>query len=150
MSRTILMGDPRFFSVRGGANPHTRNALGIEKTVDAIRAREQWHAMAKALIARGVEVLVIPPHEDLPGLVYPANAGFLYPLEKSPTDRKTFYLANLLTFSDCVGGQLNHHWQIVRGKAGEIAEHYTTGAADLGPETTAVNTDRFKPTIPTR
>ncbi|HEY1849957.1 MAG TPA: arginine deiminase-related protein [Candidatus Binataceae bacterium] len=96
MSRTILMGDPRFFSVRGGANPHTRNALGIKKTVDATRAREQWHAMAKALITYGVEVLVIPPHENLSGLVYPANAGFLYPLENSTADRKAFYLANLL------------------------------------------------------
>ena len=96
MSRTILMGDPRFFSVRGGANPHTRNALGIKKTVDAILACEQWHAMAKALIAYGVEVLVIPPLENLSGLVYPANAGFLYPLENSTAERKTFYLANLL------------------------------------------------------
>ena len=90
------MGDPQFFSVRGGANPHTRNVFGMRKTVDANRARQQWHAMAKALIARGVEVLVIQAHERLPGLVYPANAGFLYPLEGCAADRKTFHLANLL------------------------------------------------------
>ena len=90
------MGDPRFFSVRGGANPHTRNIFGIRKTVDADRARRQWHSMAKALIAHGVEVLVIEPHARLPGLVYPANAGFLYPLEGCPAERKTFHLANLL------------------------------------------------------
>jgi N-dimethylarginine dimethylaminohydrolase len=90
------MGDPRYFSVRGGANPHTRNVIGMRKTVHADRARQQWHAMAKGLIEYGVEVLVIEPHEGLPGLVYPANAGFLYPLEGVSSDRKTFYLANLL------------------------------------------------------
>jgi len=95
MSRTILMGDPRYFSVRGGANPHTRNVVGIKKTVDATRARQQWHSMAQALLEYGAEVLVVEPHENLSGLVYPANAGFLYPLEGAP-DRKTFHLANLL------------------------------------------------------
>jgi N-dimethylarginine dimethylaminohydrolase len=90
------MGDPRYFSVKGGANPHTRNIVGMRKVVDADRARQQWHAMAKALIARGVEVLIVEPHEHLPGLVYPANAGFLYPLEGITADFKKFYLANLL------------------------------------------------------
>jgi N-dimethylarginine dimethylaminohydrolase len=90
------MGDPRYFSVKGGANPHTRNLLGVRKTVDADRARKQWHAMANALIDHGVEVLIIEPHEHLPGLVYPANAGFLSPLEGVHSDRKIFYLANLL------------------------------------------------------
>src|SRR5579863_916188 len=96
MSRTILMGDPRYFSVKGGANPHTRNVLGIRKTVDAERARHQWHVMAKTLAEHGVEVLVVEPHERLPGLVYPANAGFLYPLERSTATGKVFHLANLL------------------------------------------------------
>ena len=90
------MGDPRYFSVRGGANPHTRNVVGIKKTVDAPRARQQWHSMAKTLLAYSTEVLVVEPHEHLSGLVYPANAGFLYPLEGPPADRKTFHLANLL------------------------------------------------------
>jgi N-dimethylarginine dimethylaminohydrolase len=96
MSRTILMGDPQFFSVRGGANPHTRNVLGLKKSVDAERARHQWHSLAHALIQRGVEVIVIEPQELLPGLVYPANAGLLFPLEGVSADEKTFYLANLL------------------------------------------------------
>lgn len=96
MARTILMGDPQFFSVRGGANPHTRNILGIKKKVDPARARRQWHSMARALIGHGTEVLVVEPHERLPGLVYPANAGFLYPLEGDSAGRKVFHLANLL------------------------------------------------------
>jgi N-dimethylarginine dimethylaminohydrolase len=52
--------------------------------------------MASALIDCGAEVLIVEPHERLPGLVYPANAGFLFPLEGVPADRKTFHLANLL------------------------------------------------------
>ncbi|MGH7914277.1 MAG: dimethylarginine dimethylaminohydrolase family protein [Candidatus Binataceae bacterium] len=96
MPRTILMGDPTHFSVLGGANPHTRNALGIRKSVNADRARKQWHELARTLVARGTEVCVIEPHQGMSGLVYPANAGFLYPLAKRPDDAKVFYLANLL------------------------------------------------------
>jgi arginine dihydrolase len=90
------MGDPQFFSVRGGANPHTRNVLGLKKRVHAERARRQWHSLAHTLILHGAKVIVIEPQELLPGLVYPANAGFLFPLEGVPASRKTFYLANLL------------------------------------------------------
>ena len=96
MPRTILMGDPQYFSVKGGANPHTRNILGLKKRVDPDRARRQWHTMARTLLAHGAEVLVVEPHELLPGLVYPANAGFLYPREGIPAAWKVFHLANLL------------------------------------------------------
>ena len=41
MPRTVLMGDPAYFSVLGGANPHTRTALGIRKSVDADWARRE-------------------------------------------------------------------------------------------------------------
>ncbi len=94
MPRTILMGDPTHFSVRGGANPHTRNLLGIRKRVNADRARAQWHALARELTARGVEVCVIPPDPKRTGLVYPANAGFLFPLEAGGP--KIFHLSHLL------------------------------------------------------
>jgi N-dimethylarginine dimethylaminohydrolase len=90
------MGDPRYFSVRGGANPHTRNVLGIKKKVNPELARRQWHSMARALLAHGAEVFVVEPRADLPGLVYPANAGFLYPLEGCAAADKIFHLANLL------------------------------------------------------
>jgi N-dimethylarginine dimethylaminohydrolase len=39
---------------------------------------------------------VIEPHQGMSGLVYPANAGFLYPLAGQPDDAKVFYLAHLL------------------------------------------------------
>ena len=101
MPRTILMGDPTYFSVLGGANPHTRNVLGMRKAVDAERAKLQWHQLACTLVAHGVEVCVIEPHQGISGLVYPANAGFLFPLAREHADEqreiaKRFYLANLL------------------------------------------------------
>ncbi len=98
MPRTILMGAPDYFSVLGGANPHTRTAFGLRKKVDPERAREQWHALARALTAYGVEICVIEPHPQMSGLVYPANAGFLYPFASGPehSSEKTFYLSHLL------------------------------------------------------
>lgn len=99
MPKTIVMGDPTHFSVLGGANPHTRNVLGIRKRVDPRLARAQWHEMARTLLGYGTEVCVIEPHPRLTGLVYPANAGFLYPLTRgarTPESRKVFHLANLL------------------------------------------------------
>ncbi len=96
MPSTIVMGDPRYFSVVGGANPHTRDAFGMRKKVDAELARSQWHRMARTLIAHGVEICVIEPYEGLSGLVYPANAGFLYPPTAARGDEKLFYLSRLL------------------------------------------------------
>ncbi len=89
------MGDPTHFGVHGGANPHTRNLFGVRKRVDSGRARQQWHALARALVEHGTEVCVIEPHPGLSGLVYPANAGFLYPLQGSRNEKK-FYLSHLL------------------------------------------------------
>jgi arginine dihydrolase len=99
MPRTIVMGDPTHFSVRGGANPHTRNILGLRKRVDPALARVQWHNFARTLTSYGTEVCIIEPHPKLTGLVYPANAGFLYPLQHprgASAVRKVFHLANLL------------------------------------------------------
>jgi N-dimethylarginine dimethylaminohydrolase len=94
------MGDPKHFGVHGGANPHTRNVLGIRRRVSSTLAHQQWHCLARALIAHGSEVCVIQAHPQLSGLVYPANAGFLYPLNSGGPNRasseKTFYLAHLL------------------------------------------------------
>jgi N-dimethylarginine dimethylaminohydrolase len=96
-TRVVLMGDPTYFSIRAGANPHTRTAWGRRKKVDRDKAIVQWHAFARLLGRFGVRVLVVPPDPALTGLVYPANAGFLFPLDAAtPVDHKTFYLANLL------------------------------------------------------
>jgi N-dimethylarginine dimethylaminohydrolase len=91
------MGDPTYFSIRAGANPYTRTAWGRRKSVDRNKAIAQWHAFAQLLGQFGVRVLVVPPDPALTGLVYPANAGFLFPLEAAlPVSAKTFYLSNLL------------------------------------------------------
>lgn len=95
-SRIVLMGDPTYFSIRGGANPHTRTVWGRRKSVDRTKAIEQWHAFARLLTQFDVLVLVVPPDSLWPGLVYPANAGVLFPLDRSSPHTKTFYLANLL------------------------------------------------------
>jgi N-dimethylarginine dimethylaminohydrolase len=95
--RAVLMGDPAHFSIRGGANPHTRSRWGARKRVDRGRAIAQWHGLAQALEAHGVAVFVIPPDPACPGLVYPANAGVLVPLAASgPPSGKRFHLSNLL------------------------------------------------------
>lgn len=97
ISRVVLMGDPTYFSIRAGANPHTRTAWGRRKRVDRAKAIAQWHAFAQLLCRFGVRVLVVPPDPLLPGLVYPANAGFLFPLDSPlPLQHKEFHLANLL------------------------------------------------------
>lgn len=95
------MGDPKYFGVHGGANPHTRNVFGIKRRVNPKIAYRQWHSLARAFIACGTEVCVIHAHPQLSGLVYPANAGFLYPLDSSVSNRPstsetTFYLSHLL------------------------------------------------------
>ncbi len=69
------MGDPAYFSVVGGANPHTRDRWGRRKRVDRALAIRQWRGLHDLLSEFGFRIHVIPPDPALPGLVYPANAG---------------------------------------------------------------------------
>lgn len=97
IKHAVLMGNPTHFSIKGGANPHTRNLFGQRKRVDKTLAIQQWHHMAKTLNQYGVDVFVVPPDPQWPGMVYPANAGFLTRLdEKIPIQNKELVLANLL------------------------------------------------------
>lgn len=92
----MVMGDPRFFRIKGGHNPYTRNRWGIRKRVDRTRAIRQWQTLKGTLEALGAKVFVLPAVKDLPGLVFPANAGFLYPkYELRDLSKRTFYLSNL-------------------------------------------------------
>ena len=75
MVHTLLMGDPSHFSVVGGANPHTRDRYGRRKSVDRELAIRQWWSLHDLLRDHGLRIEVVPPHPELPGLVYPANAG---------------------------------------------------------------------------
>ena len=95
--RWILMGDPSHFSVKGGANPHTRTRWGTKRHVDRERAIAQWHGLKATLEDLGIKVLVVPPDPDQPGLVYPANAGVMRDVDTPlPLRRRRFLLANLL------------------------------------------------------
>ena len=87
MIQTVLLGDPAFFQIRHGLNPHTRDRWGRLKRVDPERAQVQWKALKAALEHHEVKVHVVAPSQDLSGLVFPANAGFRF--------GQRFYLSNL-------------------------------------------------------
>jgi N-dimethylarginine dimethylaminohydrolase len=126
------MGDPSYFSVRGGANPHTRTRLGFKKRVSRDCAIAQWHALARALIGLGVRVFVIPPHRECPGLVYPANAGFLpHPVESPPLAR--FYLLSNLIASRAAETPLYREFVSALGFAPVMARYRFEGEADFIP-----------------
>jgi N-dimethylarginine dimethylaminohydrolase len=110
--RAVLMGDPTHFSVKGGANPHTRTRLGLRRRVDRGRAIRQWRALHDALVELGVRIVVVPPHPAQPGLVYPANAGFLTDLDaEKPISEKVFYLSNLIPTR---AGERHHYRQVLQ------------------------------------
>lgn len=95
--RWILMGDPAHFSVKGGANPHTRTRWGTRRRVDRATAIAQWRRLRDTLVDLGLRVLVVPPDARQPGLVYPANAGVMWDVDTPlPPASRRFLLANLL------------------------------------------------------
>jgi N-dimethylarginine dimethylaminohydrolase len=120
--RYVLMGDPTHFSVKGGANPHTRTRWGTRRTVDKQRAIAQWHDLRAQLEELGIRVIVVPPVAEWPGTVYPANAGFMFDVDTpKPAARKRFVLSNLLPT-----------------RAGEPA-HYASVLAGLGIPTESLD-----------
>jgi arginine dihydrolase len=91
------MGDPTHFSVKGGANPHTRTRWGLRRRVDRALAVAQWQRLRDTLVDLGLRVVVVAPDPDQPGLVYPANAGFMQDVDSAlPLAERRFHLANLL------------------------------------------------------
>lgn len=87
MSQAVLLGDPEHFHIRSGANPHTRDVWGRRKKVDPAQARLQWERFKTILQQLGLTVHVVKPDPSVPGLVFPANAGFRF--------GQTIYLSNL-------------------------------------------------------
>jgi N-dimethylarginine dimethylaminohydrolase len=129
------MGDPSRFSVKGGANPHTRTRLGTKRSVDRGKAIEQWHRLRDTLRDHGVRVVVVPADAGQPGLVYPANAGFLLPLDaEKPRFEKTFYLSNLITTR---ADERLHYDRVLRAagfRTAAVPEHLRfEGEADFFP-----------------
>jgi N-dimethylarginine dimethylaminohydrolase len=133
--RTVLMGNPEHFSVKGGANPHTRTWLGTKRTVDRAKAIEQWKRLRDALRDHGVRTIVVPPDPGQPGLVYPANAGFLpFVDDEKPLFAKTFHLSNLIATR---AGERFHYDRVLRANGVRVAaipEHLRfEGEADFFP-----------------
>ncbi|MGH7338809.1 MAG: dimethylarginine dimethylaminohydrolase family protein, partial [Myxococcota bacterium] len=111
--RWVLMGDPTHFSVKGGANPHTRTRWGTRRTVDKQRAIAQWHGLRSLLEELGIRVLVVPPVAEWPGTVYPANAGVMFDVDTPrPAAQKRFVLANLLPSR---AGEQPHYARVLAG-----------------------------------
>ncbi len=129
------MGDPAHFSVKGGANPHTRTRWGTRRQVDRVRAIEQWGALKRSLEDLGIEVLVVPPEPAQPGLVYPANAGFLSDVDaERPLSEKRFSLSNLLPTR---AGEKAHYRRVLEPTGLPLAEfderYRFEGEADFFP-----------------
>jgi N-dimethylarginine dimethylaminohydrolase len=129
------MGDPAHFSVKGGANPHTRTRWGTRRSVDRARAQEQWGRLRDLLRELGVRVLVVPPDPSQPGLVYPANAGFLSDLDvETPHTQKRFHLANLLPTR---AGEKEHYRRVLSAAGFDVCEidarYRMEGEADFFP-----------------
>jgi N-dimethylarginine dimethylaminohydrolase len=96
MKHAILLGDPSHFRIKSGKNPYTRDRWGRRKTVDLPKAAAQWGRFKGTLESLGAKVFVLPPSEENPSTVFPANAGFLYPkYEPRPWANKKFYLSSL-------------------------------------------------------
>jgi N-dimethylarginine dimethylaminohydrolase len=131
--RTVLMGDPAHFSVQGGANPHTRTRWGTRRSVDRARAIAQWERLRDTLADLGIRVWVVPPDPAQPGLVYPANAGFMSDVDAERAD-KTFFLSNLLPTR---AGEKPHYRKLLEAKGIRLAEldarHRFEGEADFFP-----------------
>ena len=78
MGHEVLLGDPAYFQIKAGANPHTRDFWGRRKRVDQKLASAQWQNLKETLESHGIKVHVLPAVPNLSGLVFPANAGFRF------------------------------------------------------------------------
>ncbi|MBI1870035.1 MAG: hypothetical protein HYS07_02445 [Chlamydiae bacterium] len=94
--RAIVLGDPTYFRIKAGNNPHTRNRWGLRQSVSLEKAIRQWKRLKDQLSELGVKVLVVPPEKDWPGMVFPANAGVVMDQEGlRPFSEKIFLMSRL-------------------------------------------------------
>ena len=125
MKPALFMGDPSYFRIRGGHNPHTRTRFGRLKKVDRERAIRQWHTLAKMLVKHGALVFVMPPVPEHPGTAFPANAGFM--------TEKCFYLSNLIGRRQ---GERKYYQEFLKGlgvQTKEFSSYHFEGEADFFP-----------------
>jgi N-dimethylarginine dimethylaminohydrolase len=67
------MCPPEHFGVLYEINPWMHHEVAVDRDL----AREQWERLRATLEAAGATVEVLPPHPDLPDLVFTANAGLV-------------------------------------------------------------------------
>ncbi|CAG0954398.1 partial N(G),N(G)-dimethylarginine dimethylaminohydrolase, partial [Myxococcaceae bacterium] len=113
----------------------TRTRWGTRRSADRAKAIAQWERLRSTLEDLGVRVLVVPPDPAQPGLVYPANAGFMTDVDaERPLAEKTFYLSNLLPTR---AGERPHYERVLAAAGVRIArvdEQYRfEGEADFFP-----------------
>lgn len=70
----ILMCPPDFYGIEYEINPW----MNVEVAADHAEAVRQWHALHELLVGAGAEVVLQPPVEGLPDLVFTANSALVY------------------------------------------------------------------------
>jgi N-dimethylarginine dimethylaminohydrolase len=70
----ILMCPPDYYGIEYEINPW----MDRRRQADPILAREQWHGLRVVLEECGVEIRLMQPVENLPDLVFTANAAVIY------------------------------------------------------------------------
>lgn len=71
--RRFLMCPPSYFGVLYEINPWMHHEVEVDRDL----AVEQWEGLRSALELAGATVELLPPAEDLPDLVFTANAGLV-------------------------------------------------------------------------
>jgi len=93
------MCPPDFFGIRYEINPWMNRAIGADHT----RANQQWDALRRVLTEEiGAEILLIDPVENLPDMVFTANAGYV---------RKNLFVPSRFRFEQRRGEEARfRHW----------------------------------------
>lgn len=131
--RALVMGDPTFFRIKGGPNPHTRTRWGRRKKVRSERAIKQWKYLVDVLKELGAQVLIIPPVKDEPGMTYTANAGVVIGREDFKSFHDKVFLMSRLT--PVRSGETLYYRQFLERLGFQMRQcsHAFEGEADLFP-----------------
>ena len=74
MAEKILMCPPLYFDIKYSINPW----MNTDIQIDAKKAFEQWQNLKSILQDAGAEIKIIDPQEDVPDMVFTANAALIY------------------------------------------------------------------------
>ena len=96
MKSSVLMCEPKFFSIEYEINPWMNSANDVNHDI----ALNQWNNLVQTYNDLGVEVKLIEPNNKVPDLVFTANAGLIQETHFSPVilglrneDQKENYLS---------------------------------------------------------